>query len=299
MSIYLEKVKEPLVISGALKSIIGEGVFEAFRFFDSSVYDEGKGYNTYKIVAEKGAFVMKKYACAEDLETEVKHYRLLSGLPVPELLGVGEDCILMRFVEGDDLKVATDEGIRAAAEALVSIMNAYPMGRGYEMGRYEQYLRRLERRAGCLKDEPELARAFALFYERQKEIPLTLSNGDLLPINVLYDGGRATVIDWEFGGFMPYSLDIARFITHATESGEVTSFRQSAEQKKLFRELVYSGLIEKPARETFDRDLALAGLNECIEILEYYFNEPSAERGKVFDLYYPMAKSIVEELLRG
>ena len=291
MGIYLEKAKEPLDIPEALKSIIGEG-FEAFRFFDDSVYDDRKGYNTYKIVSVNGAFVLKRYSSGEDLEAEMKQYSLLSGLPVPELLGAGGDCILMRFSPGDDLKIPTDVGLSAAADSLAAVMNAYPMGRCYAKERYGTYLKRLERRAGCLNAEPELAAAFALFYDRQEEIPLTLSNGDLLPINVLYDGERATLIDWEFGGFLPYALDIARFIAHGTDNGEVTGFRMSAEQKRAFAEAVYERLSLRPSREVYERDLKLAVFNEYVEILEYYFNEPDAERGKVFELYYPMAAAL-------
>ena len=292
MSIYLEKVKEPLDIPEALKSVLGTGEIEAYRFFDGSVYDEGKCYNTYKLVSGGRAFVLKRYSDPEDRDAEVKHYSLLAGLPVPKLLGAAEGCILMDFVEGDDLKEPTDEGIRAAAESLTAVMNAYPMGRGYDTERYERYLRRLERRAECLADEPELARAFAVFYKRQKEIPLTLSNSDLLPINILYNGKKATIIDWEFGGFMPYALDIARFIAHCTEDGSVTCFRMSREQKRMFLDLVYSGLEAKPEREVFERDILLAPFNECVEILEYYLNDATAERGNVFGLYYPMARRL-------
>ena len=299
MSIKLEKVKEPLDIPEALKSVLGEGEIEAYRFFDDCVYDEGNGYNTYKLVCGNRAFVLKKYGYPEDRDAEVKHYSLLKGLPVPELVGVAEGCILMGFVDGDDLKSPTDDGVRAAAESLTAVMNAYPMGREYERERYERYLRRLEKRAGCLKDEPKLERAFAEFYERQKDIPLTLSNGDLLPINILYDGEKATIIDWEFGGFMPYALDIARFFAHCTADGSVTSFRMSDEQKKLFVELVYAGLEVKPERDVFDRDILLALFNECVEILEYYFNDPTAERGNVFDLYYPMAHALAGAILNG
>ena len=299
MSIRLDKQKELPEIPEALKSYLGEGVIEAFRFFDDCVYDEGKGYNTYKLVCGGRAFVLKKYEYPEDRDAEIKQYSLLSGLPAPKLLGSAEGCILMDFVEGDDLKSPTDEGIRAAAKSLAEVMNAYPMGREYDMERYEKYLRRLEKRAACLKDEPELASAFAVFFERQKEIPLTLSNSDLLPINVLYDGAKATIIDWEFGGFMPYALDIARFYTHATPNGEVTSFRMSEEQKRLFVELMYGGLEVKPAREVFDRDLLLAELNERIEILEYYLNDPSVERTDVFGLYYPIARRLADIINAG
>lgn len=299
MSIYLEKVKEPLDIPEALKSVLGAGEVEAYRFFDDSVYDEGKGYNTYKLVCSNRAFVLKRYSFPEDRDAEVKHYSLLKGLPVPKLLGVAEGCILMDFVEGDDLKAPTDEGISAAAKSLTAVMNAYPMGREYERERYERYLRRLEKRAVCLRGEPELARAFSVFFERQKDIPLTLSNGDLLPINILYDGEKATIIDWEFGGFMPYALDIARFIAHCTEDGSVTCFRMSGEQKKLFVELVYEGLEVRPNRARFNRDILLALFNECVEILEYYFNDPTAERGKVFDLYFPMAHRLARIISAG
>ena len=296
MGVYLEKTNELPEIPGALKAVMGTDGMEAFRFMDDSVYDEGKGYNTYKLVSASGAFVLKKYGHPEDLNAEVKHYALLKGLPVPRLLGVSDGCILMNYVEGDDLKDPTDAAVCEAAKSLVAVMNAYPMGREYERDRYETYLRRLERRAECLKDEPELARAFALFFERQKEIPLTLSNGDLLPINVLYDGKRATIIDWEFGGFMPYALDIARFIAHSTPNGEVTSFRMSDAQKKLFSQLVYEGLSVKPAKAVYERDLLLARFNECVEILEYYLNDPEAVRDRVFDHYYPMAKMLANEI---
>ncbi len=295
MSIYLEKIREPLDIPESLKAIVGEGS-EASRFMDDSVYDEGKGYNTYKLVSASGAFVLKKYGHPEDLNAEVKHYALLKGLPVPRLLGVSDGCILMNYVEGDDLKDPTDAAVCEAAKSLVAVMNAYPMGREYERERYETYIRRLEKRAKYLENEPELKRAFALFYERQKEIPLTLSNGDLLPINVLYDGKKATLIDWGFGGFLPYALDIARFIAHSTPNGEVTSFRMSDAQKKLFSQLVYEGLSVKPAKAVYERDLLLARFNECVEILEYYLNDPEAVRDRVFDHYYPMAKMLANEI---
>lgn len=298
MALLLKKPEKPLDIPNGFKEIIGAGEYEVSRFFDDSVYDDEKGYNTYKITAGGGAFVLKKYEYPEDFEDEVRQYSLLKGLPVPDLLGAAEGCILMAYVEGDDLKAASDDGVRACAESLAAVMNAFPMGRGYDEGRYQRYIKRLEKRAGYLKDEPELASAFSLFFERQKEIPLTLSNGDLLPINVLFDGKKATLIDWEFGGFMPYALDITRFIAHSRPNGEVTSFRMSNEQKALFIDLVYDKLIVRPERGIYERDLLLAELNECVEILEYYLGDQNAERGEVFNDYYPRAHALAGRILR-
>ena len=78
MSIRLDKQKELPEIPEALKSYLGEGVIEAFRFFDDCVYDEGKGYNTYKLVCGGRAFVLKKYEYPEDRDAEIKHYSLLA-----------------------------------------------------------------------------------------------------------------------------------------------------------------------------------------------------------------------------
>ena len=107
---------------------------------------------------------------------------------------------------------------------------------------------------------------------------------------MLYDGEKATVIDWEFGGFLPYALDIARFIAHSRENGEVTGFRMTEAQKRLFLDLVYVGLENKPSREAYDRDIRLALLNEYVEILEYYLGDPTVERDAAFNMYYPAAK---------
>lgn len=297
MSIQLVKFENPLYIPSAFGNIMGTGEYDVFRFHDDCVYDADKSYNTYKITANGKSFVLKKYEYPEDYESEVRQYSLLHGLPVPNLLCAADGCILMDYVEGDDMKNATDDGVSAAAQSLAEVMNAYPMGRDYEMGRYDTYIKRLERRASCLKNEPEIERAFGVFLQRQRTIPLTLSNADLLPINVLFDGRRAVIIDWSFGGFMPYALDIARFFAHTTPNGEVTSFRMSDYQKKLFVELVYDGLEIKPDRKIFDRDILLAELNELVEILEYYFNDPHAERGNVFELYYHAAKRLASVIL--
>ena len=293
MGVYLEKTEELPEIPEALRRIIGTDDHALLRFMDDEVYDdEAKGYSVYKLVTGDRAFVLKKSESAEDFRDEVKHYSLLKGLPVPEFLGAADGFILLSFVEGADLKKPTDDGIRAFAKSLTAIMNAYPMGRDHERGRYDVYLKRLEKRAAFISCKPELSSAFSVFLERQREIPLTLSNGDLLPINALYDGEKAVIIDWEFGGFMPYSLDIARFFAHGRVSGKASPFRMTDEQKRLFVDLVYGGLTVKPPRAVFDRDVLLAEFNEYVEILEYYFRETTAERGETFRDYYPRAKEL-------
>ncbi len=297
MSIVLKKPERPVVLPKEFVERIGAENYIVTQFYDSCVYNHEKEYNTYKITTPDKSFVFKQYGDEVDYEMEVEHFSLLKGLPVPKLLGCAEMSILMEFVEGDDLKNATDKGLRAFAKSLAAIMNAYPMGHEYKKDRQEQYLKRLEKRAACLKDEPELCEAFAIFLERQADIPLTLSNADLLPLNVLYDGNKATIIDWEFGGFMSYPLDIARFIAHYRPNGEVTSFCMAEEKKELFVNRMYDALEKKPVREIFDRDIMLAIFNEYVENLEYYFNHKEEERGAVFTDYYARARELAKIIL--
>ena len=290
MGIYLEKLNNLPELPDAIKLMI-PSVAEAYRYCDD-FEGEPKIYSTYKLITPEGILVLKQSEDEEDFAAESKHLALLKGLPAPKLIGAADGFILMEYVEGDDLKSASDEGVLAAAHSLAEVMNAFPMGRGYERERYEQYIRRLEKRAERIKSEPELSAAFTVFLEREREIPLTLSNGDLLPINVLFDGKKATIIDWGFGGFMPYALDIARFIAHGRVTGGASPFRMTDDQKKLFVDAVYNALEVKPERAVFDRDITLAVYNELIEILEYYFREPDAERGETFRDYYARAKEL-------
>jgi aminoglycoside/choline kinase family phosphotransferase len=76
--------------------------------------------------------------------------------------------------------------------------------------RFDKYWERIQRRALSIQDNPKLAQAYALFLQRQKDCPRTLCNGDFMQWNALWSDGNVLMIDWGFGGIMPYSLDIAR-----------------------------------------------------------------------------------------
>ena len=75
-------------------------------------------------------------------------------------------------------------------------------------------------------------------------------------------------MDWGFGGIMPYSLDIARFIAHATEDKATFPFYMNDEQKKIFVNGVYERLEKKPDYQEYLRDIQLAVLNEYVEFIE-------------------------------
>ena len=131
--------------------------------------------------------------------------------------------------------------------------------------------------------------AYRLFLERQKSCPLTLSNGDFLQFNTINHDGRVYVIDWGFGGIMPYSLDIARFIAHGTEGRVPFPFYMTEVQKDLFVQQVYERLKCKPEYGQYLFDIKLAVLNEYVEFLEAGEDEDG--------WYLTHAKTLAQEIL--
>ena len=134
----------------------------------------------------------------------------------------------------------TDETTEKAAETLSKIQSYFwtpSMDKAPENEveqRFVEYWKRVLRRASSVVDDPILRKAYQMFLDRQLICPCTMSNGDFLQWNVIYDGENVVMIDWGFGGMMPYSLDIARFLAHATETRSAFPFYMNNAQKELF-----------------------------------------------------------------
>ena len=190
----------------------------------------------------------------------------------------------------------TDETAAAAGRSVAEIMNAFPMDREYDRTEADKLIARRKERAEFLQNEPLLREAYAAYLDRLKDMPLTMENGDFLPINCIYNGERVYIIDWEFGGFLPYALDIARFMAHSGEDKEYT-YRMTDKQKQIFMDTIYENLLVKPARGTFDRDVQMALLDELIIILKRYLTDLTVPREAEFDLYYSRACDIAKKLL--
>ena len=296
MSTFLEKLNDVSTLSETVRSILGPGDFTADRFCDDFA-DEHKRYEVYRIVHPRGTFVLKRFGKPQRFAAEKAILERFSpDLPVPRVLGCSGDSVLMEYVAGDDLKEMTDEGAAAAATALAAIMNAFPIGFGYDRTVAEKEIAYREERLDALQDAPLLYTAYKLFLDRVKEMPMTLANGDLLPLNCLYDGRRVRIIDWEYGGFMPYALDIGRFLAH---SGEASAFpyRMTPAQKALFVCRLYETLSEKPEKAVFDRDVKLAVLDELIMVLSFYYKDPAAPRDETFRVYSEQSAALAKELL--
>lgn len=299
---YLERV--PIADVPAAK-LAGEllhysGSPEIERFCDDDG-DYKRKYNVYKLTADGSAYVLKKSD-----SKEVMLYRDFlqgKGFAVPEYFGSveceGALWLLMEHIDGPDLRRFDREKALASAKTLSQIQNAY-WNSPIDDGRFRRYWERINRRAGCLENYPELAKAYQLFLARQESCPRTLCSGDFLQCNGILRNGKVYMIDWAFGGLMPYALDIARLIAHGSEKPEPSAFPfyMDPDLRSAFVHAHYDRLTQKPDWEQYVQDIKLAALNEYVEFLEELINDPGATREEIeADLYYRRAMETARAIL--
>jgi hypothetical protein len=299
---FRKRIKDQGII-GIFESIHGETtpVVSTERFCErwGEGEDEVRNYDVYLVITNSQEYILKKTDEAEKTiyETFLNNH---PNFPVPVYYGsIQKDdgvWILIERVAGNDVREMTDEIALAAADSLSVIENHYWQQNEeafatYRMDdRFDRYWKRIQRRAISIQDNPKLAQAYALFLQRQKDCPRTLCNGDFQQWNALWSGGKVLMIDWGFGGIMPYSLDIARFIAHGTEDRRLFPIYMNEEQKRIFVDAVYDRLICKPEKKQYLMDIQLAVLNEYIEFIEADEDENGS--------YYELAVKLSEDILQ-
>ncbi len=98
---------------------------------------------------------------------------------------------------------------------------------------------------------------------------------------------------------MPYSLDIARLISHGSEKFFPFPFYMTDEYREIFLKSIYNKLLYKPDYKQFLWDVTLSRLNECIEFIERELNDESLERDEGFTYYYKNAEALADIILNG
>lgn len=283
-------------------ALTGKIYFE--RYHDNGE-DFNRTYNVYKITADNQVYILKK---SDDKEIKVYQKFLADrSLPVPKL--EGWTCsnktywILIQYIAGMDLRRFNKDMAYRCADSLSRIFNMYWQDGNFEENkgdnRFERYWTRINKRAECLKNEVTLASAYSTFLDRQLVCPRTLCNGDFLQCNAIESDNGIILIDWAFAGIMPYSLDLARLITHGSEKFFPFPFYMTDEYRRIFLRGVYEKLINKPDYKQFIWDVILACLNECIEFIESELNDGSIERDEGFTYYYNNAVILANIILKG
>jgi len=279
------------------------------KIYVERYHDNGEGvdrtYNVYKIIADNQTYILKK---SDDKEIEVYQKFLTDkNLPVPKLEGWtcinNTNWILIEHIAGTDLRRFNKDMAYRCADSLSCIFNMYWQDGNFKENkqdnRFERYWTRINKRSDCLKNEVTLASAYGIFLDRQLACPRTLCNGDFLQCNAIESDNGIILIDWAFAGIMPYSLDLARLITHGSEKFFPFPFYMTDEYRRIFLRGVYEKLINKPDYKQFIWDVILSRLNECIEFIESELNDESIERDEVFAYYYNNAEILANIILKG
>lgn len=293
------KDEEIYKIAGSILEEVPDRIDQICERYGSGDEDV-RYYDVYHIHTTSGDYMLKKAGKYELFNYE--NYLKDMGFSVPMYLGGtkhGEDTwIIIERVEGEDLRNMTDDDCIAVSGIITQIQNYYWMDTPKDLKdsdriRYDAYVERIRKRYAFLKEDNVIKRAYKEFLDRQLDCPVTLSNGDLMQFNVMRSGDRRYIIDWGFGGIMPYSLDIARFIAHATPDRATFPFCMNDEQKSLFIDSMYEKMQHKPEYNRYLRDIKLAILNEYVEFVE----ADEDEDGWYYEHAFELAKELLYSLL--
>lgn len=254
------------------------------------------------ILSVEGDCVLKKVK-GDELSIYQSYLRDIDG--VPKLLGYvregNEDYILLEYVQGSPLFKITRKQIQSALDALISIQSRYwqaemsPIGLSFE----ESLASRMER--GRYLYNADFEAEYKRFMECYKTLPRTLCHDDLLPFNVMVstDEQKATLIDWEIAGILPYPTSLARLIAHAEESEDAFFFIKE-EDKEFAISYYYDTFIK-------DKGIPFSEYRRAIDLFIFYEycewimlgNKYADADMTRFEAYTKKAKKHIERMKRG
>jgi len=209
--------------------------------------EDGTYYSVWRVAADGANYVVKK---AKGKELSV--YRAFFPRPtpgVPRCLGsvsaCGDDYLLLSCERGEGLLRLDCGTVRAAINTLVGIQERFwcDVSHSADGITFEESFSSRAKRGKYLGDET-LEKCYARFLELYPRLPRTLCHDDLLPYNVLYDGERAVIVDWEHAGILPYPTSFARLIAHCRE-GENELFRMTDEDKEFAKAYYYERFVKE------------------------------------------------------
>ena len=207
--------------------------------------EDGSEYSVWRVCCKDQKFVLKR---AKGFEIETYSSFFSDGIAgAPKFYTAvnyrGDDYFLMGYVDGVDLCKCTRESLKRTLDAIISLQNKYWEDKTYENCGFsfeKSIVGRISR--GKYLFDNEIESAYALFLEEYRRLPRTLCHDDLLPFNVLVSDNGATLIDWEYGGILPYPTPIARLIAHCEED-ENAFFYMSEDDKAFAIDYYYENLV--------------------------------------------------------
>ena len=208
--------------------------------------EDGCPYAVWRIDADGATYVLKR---AKGYEAETYRVFFREKKPyAPALFGScesdGATYLLLEYCPGRDLRICETEALKKALDALIEAQDEY-WERADLYGAAVTLDRALEgiRNRGKYLGSALLEQAYAQFIACYRTTPRTLCHDDLLPINVLI-GERAVLIDWEYGGVLPYLSSFARLIAHGREDKDAYFYMTRADRSFAI-EYYYENLVRR------------------------------------------------------
>lgn len=261
--------------------------------------EDGAEYEVWKVSVQENEYVVKKAKGHELAVYSAILKDCIQGAPrfLKSAEVGGETYFLMEYVPGKDLRKCDHFSLTAALDALIYLQDLYWENQEFtEVGfSFSKSLAGRQNRGKYLKDR-ELEQAYEAYLSLYSSLPRTLCHDDLLPFNVLVSEGRATIIDWEYAGILPYLTSLARLIAHGAENEDAFFYMTEAD-KTFAIEYYYEHLVKGKGIGYKEYRQAL----DCFLLYEYCewimlgnkYEDADMER---CDQYYTKAKEHIKKL---
>lgn len=259
-------------------------------------------YQVWRIDSGDASYILKE-AGAQEAETYQSILAELNESSVPTLYQTvdadGKMYLLMEYIDGDNLCHCNRPKLTAALDALISLQQKTWDSRalaeyGYSYGKSL----RDRRTRGKYLNDPLLEEVYEAFLAVYQTVPRALCHDDLLPFNVIASEHRAVLIDWEYGGILPYPTAFARLIAHG-EDKENAFFYMTQADRHFAIDYYYDRLLKEKGISYTDWRNTLAYFL-FYEYCEWVFvgNKYGDTDGEYYQKYLPMARQQAEQIKR-
>ena len=259
--------------------------------------EDGCEYDVWRIYDGECNYVLKK---AKNFEADVYATFFEDDIVgAPRMLASqtvdGHRYFLMEYIDGTDACSCERDGLVKMLDALISLQSKYWNSEITDGYSFEEALKSRQNRGQYLNDS-DLESTYNQYLEEFETLPRTLCHDDLLPFNVIVSSDRATLIDWEFAGVLPYPTSIVRFIAHSDES-ENGLFYLKDEDKSFAIDYYFDKFIKSKGigYEEYRRSIELFLLYEYCEWIMLGNKYEDADR-ELFEKYMNKAKAHIKAM---
>ncbi len=259
--------------------------------------DSDNYYNVWKIEDNNKTYIFKQ---VNDIEADI--YSKVKVSALPKCFGVidyyNKKYILIEYIDGNNLMKADRDSLIKVLDAIISIQKLFwdkMINIGYK---YEDCKNKVLNRKNYLYDEI-LEEAFDKFYNKFMTCARTLTHEDLLPFNVIVNDEKAFLIDWEYGGILPYPMMITRLIAH-TKDDKNYLFYMKTEDIEFAIDYYYEKFIKDYNIDKLEYSYTI----DCFMFYEsiewiFVYNKHNMIKDDRFNYYYSLANYFSKKIINN